>query len=331
MRGALRPLIFASKMNELFIYIERSEKNTMNPQKYLAACLAALGVLALTGCSHGQSLRLANERTFSLEDISDLTISYDEEAVTFYESMDDILVLREYMTEDKSSYYAKVDQSGDSIEISEGGKPLFHSSFSRRIEVYLPLSYRRDLTVTTTDGDINGSALDLSVSALRIDSTSGTIKLRDAKAQNIHLSTTSGALEADLLEGDAIRIETTSGTVSCQRLRGDVTYTTTSGDADIRSAAGSGSYQASNSGQLTVVYTDVTGDLSFFNKNGGIQLALPAGLEFLFEASAKNGSITTSFPECGSTEGGTVSAAVGAHPAVTVRAETKNGTIEVTQ
>lgn len=304
----------------------------MNTPKHLAASLAAaMGLLALTGCSQSQPARLANERAFSLDGITEVTISYDEEAVTFCESENGELTIREYMTEDKSSYYVRVEESGGSIKLSEGGKPLFHGGFTRYIEVCLPASYREDLTVTTTDGDIDLARLAPSLRGFRVDSTSGTVRLGAVEAQSIHLSTTSGALEAERLEADTIRVDTTSGSFSCETLAGDVSYTTTSGSADVRSARGCGNYRANNSGDLDVVYTEVTGDLSFFNKNDGIRVTLPAGLEFSFEAVAKNGSVSTSFQECLSTVDGTTSGTVGEHPTVSVKTETNNGKIEVIQ
>ena len=266
----------------------------MKMKKHLAACfVAAVGLLILTGCSHKQSSTLANELTFSLDDISEVTISYDEEKVTFYESENNALTIKEYMTENKSSYYAKVDQSSNSIKISEGGKPFLKDGFSRYVEVYLPASYHESLTVTTTDGDIDISALEMTLNALRIDSTAGVVKLNIVAAQNIHLSTTSGVLDVNRLEADTIRVDTTSGSFSCYTLNGNVVYTSTSGNANIQSAIGSGNYKANNSGELNVVYTEVTGDLSFYNKNDNIHVTLPADLEFEFQATTKNGSVST--------------------------------------
>lgn len=304
----------------------------MKLKRILGVCLAAgVGLLALAGCSGSGPAKPANEMTFSLDGISEIQISYDEENITFYESEGGELTIREYMTEYKSSYCAKVEQSGDRIAVSEGGKPFFKGGFSRSIEVYLPASYHENLTVTTTDGDIDGSELALSLNALRMDSTAGTIRLNTVEAQGIHLSTTSGVLNVNGLDADTIRIDTTSGHVSCQQLNGNVTCATTSGNVDIPSAIGSGSYRASQSGQLKIVYTEVTGDLSFFNKNDSIQVTLPSDLEFYFEATTKNGFVRTTFPESISTEGRTTSGTVGAHPTVTVQVETKNGAIEVTQ
>lgn len=112
----------------------------MTIKKQCICCTMAVALLlALSGCSGSDKLQLANEIRFSLDGISDVTISYDEELVTFFPADGDELVIREYMTKDKGSYHADVSQSSDSIHVSEGGKPLFHGDFSRYIEVYLPL------------------------------------------------------------------------------------------------------------------------------------------------------------------------------------------------
>lgn len=303
-------------------------KNTKN---FICFYLIVFCLLTLAGCSNSQSPSVANEIRFSLEGITDVTISYDEEQITFYQAEGDELIIKEYMTKNKSSYYANVKQSGDSIHISEGGKPFFKSGFSRRIEVFLPASYMDALKITTTDGDIDLSNVALQLTTLRIDSTSGTVDVKCAVASSIHLSTTSGTLNLGSLEAESIRLDTTSGNVSCDELIGNVEYTSTSGNADIRSAVGSGSYKANNSGKLNVNYVEVTGDLYFFNKNENINLTLPDSLSFEFEATTKNGSVSTTFGECIAVDGRTTRGIVGSDPTISVKTETNNGNIEVSQ
>lgn len=299
-------------------------------KRAILSCGLAAGLLALTGCAHSGAARLVNERTFSLEGISQVVISYDEEDVTFLAGESGELVLREYMTEDKSSYYAKTEQSGGQLQISEGGKPWLKSGFVRYVEVYLPADYGHSLTITTTDGGIELSQAALEVDALRIDSTAGAIQIGSAQARDMRLSTTSGAISADCLRADRVKIETTSGSFTCQRLEGQVDYTTTSGDGEIREAVGAGSYRANNSGGLAVTYTEVTGDLSLFNKNSDIRLTLPADLEFELTAATKNGTISLPFQDFVSQDR-TTKGRVGKHPAVTVTLETHDGNIEVIQ
>lgn len=304
----------------------------MNQKRFSCiGVLIFLSFLILTGCSHTVVQKLANELTFSLDGILDLTISYDEDKLTFFESESDKLVVREYMTNNKKRYYAKVRDHDDSIKISEGNKPFLKNKFTRRIEIFIPASYQNNLKITTTDGDIDLSEKDLNLSALRVDSTSGRIQICSAKAEEIYLSSTRGNLSLGNISADSIRLETNSGSVTCDKLDGSVSYTTTRGNADIKDANGFGSYRADNSGRLRVHYTNVTDDLSFFNKNGDIDLTLPSDLQFEFEAATKNGTITTSFQERVAVKGNTIKGTVGSSPTATITIETKNGNIKVMQ
>lgn len=299
--------------------------------KTIHSLVITLCLLALAGCSSTQTPQQANELRFSLDGITALTISYDEENITFLEGEDNALVIKEYMTENKSSYYAKVSETSSSIQISEGDKPLLGGGFTRYVEVYLPANYSQSLTVTSTNGNVDFSGMDLSLSLLRVDNTSGKVTITNAEASEIYLSSTSGTLDLGAIEAAQIRLDTTSGTVRCDELDGSVAYTSTSGDIEVQSATGSGSYRASNSGQLVVVYTEVSGDLSFYNKNDDITLTLPADLAFTFEATTKNGSVSTNFSGSLAASGRTTSGVVGSNPTVTVKVETNDGNIVVEQ
>lgn len=317
--------------------------------KFICCILAAVFISILTGCSQSKNARIANELHFSLNGVFDVTISYDEENITFFETDGDELIIKEYMSENKSRYYARVIKSHDSIHISEGGKPFFRNGFSRYIEVYLPVSYSQTLKVTSTDGNIDLSNIKPQLSALRIDSTAGTVEIDSAAASDIHLSTTRGTLNLKNIAADTVRLDTTSGNISCGSLAGNIicastsgnftcdeltgyiSYTSTRGNADIKSAAGSGSYKANNSGRLNITYTELNGNLSLFNKNGDINLTLPDDLEFEFYAATKNGTISASFDEYIDIDGRTAHGIIGGNPSVTVKAETKNGDIMAAQ
>lgn len=304
----------------------------MNLKKIiLIGFVLVLGVLPLVGCFGANAPHMANELRFSLDKISDVMISYDEEKITFFESDSDELIIKEYMTENKSRYYAKVDQMNNSIHISEGKKPLFGDGFSRYVEVYLPATYQNFLKVTSTNGELSFSDIALDLSSIRIDCTSGNVVLDKAIATNIHISSTSGTLTLGHIEAGKIKLETTSGNVSCEQLNGNVTYITTSGTIDVKTAIGSGSYRANNSGAINVIYSEVSGNLSLFNKNDTIALTLPETLEFNFEAITKNGSVSTNFQQDVTVNARTTSGIVGNNPTVTVKVETNNGNIEVDQ
>ena len=64
-------------------------------QKKIIPFLVVLFLVLLSGCSHRREPQPVNELRFSLNGISDVTISYDEERITFFEAESDELVLRE--------------------------------------------------------------------------------------------------------------------------------------------------------------------------------------------------------------------------------------------
>lgn len=285
-----------------------------------------LFVFSLSAC--GSKGTNPHTLTYEIDNIHDVVLSYDEEDITFFESPDDTLIIKEYMTEADSKYYAKVDIDQGYIHVSEGGKPLF-GSFSRHIEVYFPKTYTGSLTVTSTNGNVDFSEVDIEVTSLRIDCSSGKVRIRNAYADTINLSSTSGTLDIGHLEGKEVYISTTSGKVVCDEISGNVTYVSTSGDIEIESAVGAGSYKAENSGILDITYTDVAGDLYLYNKNGDVEVTLPEDLSFRFEAVTKNGSVSTPFESVLSMKDDTVMGTVGGNPSITVKTETRNGNIKV--
>lgn len=80
-------------------------------RKIINGMLMAACLFTLSGCSHSTPAQAANELQFNLNGISDVTISYDEESVTFFQSENDELIIKEYMTENKSRYYAEIGRA----------------------------------------------------------------------------------------------------------------------------------------------------------------------------------------------------------------------------
>lgn len=301
----------------------------MKRKRNKSILLFIIMIFLLSACGREEPVKMVNEMSFLLEDISDLTISYDDENVRFFINENENLIIREYMNQNKERYHAKVRQGKHSIQISEGGKPFFKGSFMRYVEVYLPASYCSNIKVTTTDGNIDMSDIELNMKSIRVDTTCGMLKINKAMAEDIYLSSTSGNFNLGEIIGEQIRIETTQGNVTCKKINGKVTYVSTSGNAEFLSASGSGTYKANNSGTLSVIYDKVIGDLTFYNKNDNVQISIPKDLEFEFEAITKNGKIETNFQGNISVNGDSTSGTVGSDPTVTIKVETKNGNIEV--
>lgn len=293
--------------------------------------ILCISLLFLSGCGENDTSLTENEMQFSLTNISKIKISYDEEKITFKQGTGSQMIVKEYMSEDKKSYRAKVKEKGRAIEITEGRKPLFEGDFVRYIEVYLPQSYDQDLTVTTTNGDIDLRDIDQRLESLCIDSTEGTVKLGNIEAMQLKLTSTRGTLDFDRLQASRINLETTEGIVRGDEVIGNIQYTTTHGDFDVKTIRGSGKLTVNNEGALQANFAEVTGDVWLYNKNDDIRLILPKTLSFYFEAATKNGSISTSFGEKLTAGQQSLSETVGNKAEVTIRVETRNGSIDVVQ
>lgn len=279
--------------------------------------MAVVCTALLSGCSDRSNTSMANELTFDTTSLKEITIAYDDENITVFNGNDSNIIIKEYMNTDKKNYHAKVKEDSTSIHISEGGKPVFKKGFIRYIEIYLPMNYEEALNIGTTNGGIDCSEADINVGGFNINTTSGTIKLKNVNSKTVSLNTTSGSLYADDIISDNINIRNTSGNAVFNKLNGFVDYRGTSADLTVVDAVGSGQYIFDNSGNMQIAYSKVTGDLSLYNKNDNVNLKIPQDFEFDMQTKSKNGK--TSAPQGTSTA------------KVKIKAETVNGDINITQ
>lgn len=295
----------------------------------LLSILLLVSIFILTGCRNQKEKNTVNEITMSLKDVKKLTISYDDENLDFFESPNNNLIIKEYISQNNKKYFANIQKDKESIKISEGGKPVFKDGFTRRVEVYLPITYSKNLNITITNGNIDISNINLSLDSIYIDCTSGNVDINEIVATNIYLSSTSGEFEIENIVGGNIIIDTTQANINCKKIEGNVSYTTTNGNAQFMCAIGGGNYKVNNSGKLYISYDEVTGDIDCYNKNDNIEILLPASLNFEFEAIAKNGCINTNFQNYLSINENLTTAKIGDNANVVIKAETKNGNIDV--
>lgn len=262
-------------------------------KKIFIPILSLFSLTINSGCTDISIPKLENELTFELNDITEISINYDDEDITFYESPNNDLIIKEYMSKNKKKYYAKVSNNNNKIHISEGTKPIFKGDFYRYIEVYLPHSYKKTLAVSTTNGKIDFSNIDINLNKFAANTTSGSVNIKNISSSIAILTTTSGEFNAENIVADNVKIETTSGNFDCKRLEGNVNYVTTSGSVNITSAYGYGQYKANNSGDINITYIDITDNLYLYNKNDDINLTIPSNLKYNIQCKSKNGNVST--------------------------------------
>lgn len=88
-------------------------------------CIGMLSIVSLfTGCSSNSGCKMVNQMIFDLNSITEITIAYDEENISFYEGSNDELRIEEYMTADKKSYYAEVSEKKTAFISARAANPF---------------------------------------------------------------------------------------------------------------------------------------------------------------------------------------------------------------
>jgi hypothetical protein len=293
----------------------------------LVTCL----VVFASGCSGSEQETLQNSRSWSLDGISVVTVSYPLDNITFVDSTSDTLTVKEYMTTSDESYFANLSQDGDALSITSGARPSAGSTFSSHVEIFLPLSYEGALNIETTSGNVSFSPT-FNLTSLKVNTTSGNITLPKLYASSMALSTSSGHIS--LAEGHGAVVATTqTGSIELKNMRGAITAKT-------------------DSGNVTVDTTGLVGDISLTTNTGKINLTLPSNSAFSFEATAPPNTMRTDFettqdePSASSTpvtptptattptgtDGSTPSrfqATVGDNPTHRISIDSKSGTVTV--
>lgn len=292
------------------------------------ACAGILLTGIFTGCTSQKQMTLVNTLAFRVRDFQSLRLDYDADDIYVLESDHDKVTLKEYMNEDKKSYYARTSTRKGELLITEGKRPK-RSSFESYIEIYIPQEYNGGLFVHSTSGTIKSEvALNLS-GDFGVDTTSGVVHVSNTNVSNLTITSTNGELNFENVDADGVNIKTTNATTSMNQINGAISYQSKGGKLTASELSGSGSFQASGDGSIDISFTDVTGDIDAFCKNGHLNLKLPNQLAFKFAAKTKEGSIHTSFTDQLDKTENTAAGAVGPSPEILVDLETRNGDIEV--
>jgi len=205
----------------------------------------------------GGSSELANTQEIDLSGVTDLRIIYSFEDVTFYKGNTNSLIIKEYMSEIDKRYFAVINKYGNTLTIENGQVPVrpIFKNFQRRLEVFLPVSYKNIINIKTSSGNIETP--DIACSTLNIVTTSGDVSTNSINTNITHIKTTSGNVRTGKISGNADVI-TTSGGITCE--------------VDLKA-----------------------GDLIFNSTSGRVNLILPRNLQFRFSSKSASGKLTTPF------------------------------------
>lgn len=302
----------------------------MNRHLIVPGCVLLVLMGLLPGCKAQQATSLVNTVTFETGDIKSLRLDYDADDIHVLRKDRGKVILKEYMNQDKRSYYAKTSNQNGELLITEGNRPN-RSSFESYIELYIPPDYTNSLSLHSTSGAIY-SDIPLNLAGdFRVDTTSGKVEVSNMKAAKLWAASTNGSLAFQNIAASEIHIQATNATASMNEMYGTIDYQTKGGKLTASELYGSGSFHASGEGSLHISFTAVKDNISAYSKNGPLEVALPNELAFTFSAKTKEGSITASFADQLVVTDQTATGTIGASPEVAIELETGNGDINVSR
>lgn len=294
------------------------------------ACAAFLLFVMVTSCGGQKITSLVNTLTFDVDDFNSIGLDYDADDIYVLESNQAKVVLKEYMNENRESYYAKTSLKNGKLLITEGKRPR-RSSFESYIEIYIPENITKNLSLHSTSGTIRSEIALLVPGDFSVDTTSGTVEISNVKASVIKAASANGSLSFNNIEAEKIDVQTVNATTLMKEINGTILYQSKGGKLTASQLSGSGSFHASGDGSLDISYVVVTGDISGYSKNGTLTVTVPDSLAFQFSAVTKQGSIKTSFSEQLAFTNHTALGSVGAYPDKTIALETRNGDMNISR
>lgn len=239
-------------------------------------------------------MHLVLEEEVPLDEIDSIFISYSMNSndIYLYEGEGNTLTIKEYseaaLNENELS---TVSVNGSRLEIRGKRRSriissgFFHFGYNGGYtEVWLPASYKGQLALTTSSGDIT-SEMDLVLEKdLKAAATSGGITMPDVTAGNISLECTSGDITVKQLTGET-NIGCSSGYVNAETITGNAQITTTSGDITVQRIDGDAKVKSS-SGCTRIM--EGSGERSISASSGNITID---GADGLWQVHTTSGNI----------------------------------------
>lgn len=250
---------------------------------------------AVNKTSNG-SLKVAKEWEGSISDLSEIETDLMEADVQLRIVDGDKIRVTEYTNNSHSdNLFEAVLSGGKNKLLLKRDSEDFHFSFGNsdyhRVEIEIPSSYDKALSIMTASGDIevsdamNMKEIELTTASgdiscqqtikakdLEIQTSSGSIMLGNLETDNYSLQASSGDIRGKAVSGEG-QIQTSSGRISMSSLVGKKhTIQTSSGDISVEGFEGEGSLQTS-SGSISGEKIKLYGDLKASSSSGSIELS----------------------------------------------------------
>lgn len=173
------------------------------------------------------SIKLVNTRQWPLSDLMNIEASYNNGSIRLLPGQTQEIVLKEYMTEDNPSYYAKTSVSGTTLNIKHDAIPQPATSYISYMEIYVPESFNGTIRLLIENGilSING----VSASMIAAKCLNGQIGVFNFRGE-LNCDTENGGIQLSQCEAKG-KFHTDNGflDLSLSKILGDITASSSNG------------------------------------------------------------------------------------------------------
>lgn len=268
------------------------------------------------GSDNGKKIQIIN-KSFAVSDISNVSVNASSADVGFSQTQGDKIKVAviDNTSPDAIKYYS-VSQEGSTLKIAQKyrwlGLSFFNwGNYKQRIMITLPESYKKELNLNLTSGDIYFD---------------GNYTFAKASVYK-----TSGDINGGSLTADTFRFQTTSGDINLKKIDANYDISSTSGDLQVGTLNGCGSVNAI-SGDITFNISKLTGALNVSGTSGDIDIGIANDIGADIKADTTSGDVNGNFAMTYSGDDRNhATAAIGKSPYNNITVSTISGDINLNQ
>ncbi len=236
------------------------------------------------------------EKSVSLEEIDDIqvTVSITPVHIIRKESSKDI----KFHLNGKSFQEVKLVCNIDNRIAVVGLKRKYKCALpleDLHLDVYIPVDYRKDLSIKTSSTAVKVDSLDFRNFTLH--TSSGGLKAEGLKAENISITSSSGTIDIGKIDAKSLVMKGSTSSITIDECISDeVRIVASSGNVTLNRFDGDLDVKVS-SGTVRIAYKDFENrHVHVETRSGNMTLELPQSAEFALDAKTSTGKILCDFP-----------------------------------
>ena len=227
-------------------------------------------------------LKIVSENTLSLKNITDINLQLDVDDVSFLENenSNEIKIIEKCTRDLSKEEQLKINAENNKINIHRNSNLNINSlgkSFSRQVLIYLPSTYKNDLNLKLSLGNIDFD-YNVNLNKLNLNLTTGSVNIKDLKCNSFILEGRTGDFSIDNLICEEYDISLNTGSINVSDISGK-------------------GYINNTVGNIKSGISNMTGDTEISSSTGDIEVNILKEFDFIINSSCDIGEIKNDFKE----------------------------------